>query len=954
MASSSRSYPPLPPTTRDAALLTNHEEATSTLWNHLQSSCGRTGTAVVVRGFPGAGRTFLLNQFMARTRAADVVTLYASGCATEQDTPFGVIEQLFAGNTAVLEELVGIVTSHPGTVRFPPPPYALRAAQLLVEKALRDLGTQGPVVIAVDDAHHVDQHSLNVLKFLCNRLNRLKVFIVLSSAGLTQRALQGLGTSLMRVPRLLVLQLSPLTERTARQLIHEVTGSQPTEQFVRAALEKTGGNARLLWAVALDTSNASRGTPPERWAPVEGAVLRDTVALMLSAPHADTLRRTTRVVAVLGEVRPADFLSTLCDTPPDSISADLALLRTSGLLVGNHFRTAGIRSAVLQDPSFTHRAELTRQAALQLYQHGAPLCEIARMIAATGRATALWEVTVLREAARQATAENDWQTAVVLLELAHSYRGEQNVYAATLFQLTCTKWMVDTCAASSHLTDLLSEALADRLRTSAMLFLVHMLAWHGRLSETGDLLALLLERHDEDPQLLDMQLALLRKCYGALPQDGPPVPPGHVSGAAPLAFDLPLLCESGAETADTHRARAQKADSLAKAWHGEDPTTIPTLDWAFQTLRLLCDASSALPALPYVDSLFSSRKTDGLSPFHRMLLNLLRAVSAFAQGDLPTAETHARASLVQPQNWGALVGLPLGVLVLALSLQGKHDDAAEVLSVPVPPSGHSSHFGKRYAYASAHHHLMAKNPGAALQRFHSMRRLQERLGGGDDLLCSWQAGAAAACLALGRQEQAVHLAEEVLAQPGEEGTPGKLEASYVIAQTQSAKQRLPLLRKIADLLEGLGNRVGLARVQVDLARTYYSLGDPKTGRALTRRALIAAQATGSENIVRERLGDINPADPVPQVLSSPAARRVPGVGLAALPASRSDVASLSQAELRVAGLAAVGYSNREIASKLFVTVSTVEQHLTRIYRKLKVKSRSELAATMSSVLECEH
>ena len=45
----------------------------------------------------------------------------------------------------------------------------------------------------------------------------------------------------------------------------------------------------------------------------------------------------------------------------------------------------------------------------------------------------------------------------------------------------------------------------------------------------------------------------------------------------------------------------------------------------------------------------------------------------------------------------------------------------------------------------------------------------------------------------------------------------------------------------------------------------------------------------------------------------------------------------------MAGLAAQGHTNREIAARLFVTVGTVEQHLTRIYRKLDVNSRAELA-----------
>ena len=56
---------------------------------------------------------------------------------------------------------------------------------------------------------------------------------------------------------------------------------------------------------------------------------------------------------------------------------------------------------------------------------------------------------------------------------------------------------------------------------------------------------------------------------------------------------------------------------------------------------------------------------------------------------------------------------------------------------------------------------------------------------------------------------------------------------------------------------------------------------------------------------------------------------------------------LSDAEQRVAALAADGYSNREISGKLFITVSTVEQHLTRIYRKLNVSRRDDLPPSLA-------
>ncbi len=59
------------------------------------------------------------------------------------------------------------------------------------------------------------------------------------------------------------------------------------------------------------------------------------------------------------------------------------------------------------------------------------------------------------------------------------------------------------------------------------------------------------------------------------------------------------------------------------------------------------------------------------------------------------------------------------------------------------------------------------------------------------------------------------------------------------------------------------------------------------------------------------------------------------------PCARPPVA-LSRAELRVAELAARGHTNRQIAHELFITVSTVEQHLTSSYRKLRVKRRADL------------
>jgi DNA-binding CsgD family transcriptional regulator len=63
------------------------------------------------------------------------------------------------------------------------------------------------------------------------------------------------------------------------------------------------------------------------------------------------------------------------------------------------------------------------------------------------------------------------------------------------------------------------------------------------------------------------------------------------------------------------------------------------------------------------------------------------------------------------------------------------------------------------------------------------------------------------------------------------------------------------------------------------------------------------------------------------------------------PAGREE---LTPTEERVAKLVAAGRTNREIASALFITVKAVEGNLTRIYAKLEVRSRTELALRLGA------
>ncbi len=67
-----------------------------------------------------------------------------------------------------------------------------------------------------------------------------------------------------------------------------------------------------------------------------------------------------------------------------------------------------------------------------------------------------------------------------------------------------------------------------------------------------------------------------------------------------------------------------------------------------------------------------------------------------------------------------------------------------------------------------------------------------------------------------------------------------------------------------------------------------------------------------------------------------------------------DRSTLTAAERQAAALAASGHTNRQIAQKLHITVSTVEQHLTRAYRKLHVNGRADLQRSFSQTIRQDY
>jgi DNA-binding CsgD family transcriptional regulator len=113
----------------------------------------------------------------------------------------------------------------------------------------------------------------------------------------------------------------------------------------------------------------------------------------------------------------------------------------------------------------------------------------------------------------------------------------------------------------------------------------------------------------------------------------------------------------------------------------------------------------------------------------------------------------------------------------------------------------------------------------------------------------------------------------------------------------------------------------------ELARTHLAAGE---AARRARRKVAAREHVAQARVMFARLG------------AAPWAERATAE-LARLGATRADGQALTQAERQVAGLVAAGRTNREAAAELYMGLRTVEAHLSAVYRKLGVRSRSELA-----------
>ncbi|MDQ3631990.1 MAG: helix-turn-helix transcriptional regulator, partial [Actinomycetota bacterium] len=312
----------------------------------------------------------------------------------------------------------------------------------------------------------------------------------------------------------------------------------------------------------------------------------------------------------------------------------------------------------------------------------------------------------------------------------------------------------------------------------------------------------------------------------------------------------------------------------------------------------------------------------------------LRASVNRRAGHLLEAEADARGALAATAEpaW-SWAGRPSVVPLLASLIdQGRVDEAARELAaadgeeeiLDAPPMTPLLLQRMRLRTAQGEHRR-------ALADWEEAVRRTERLIGISPAWVEDLVVAAEARHALGEKDAAQALVAQALALARRWDTPGAIgQALHAAARLDGVEDAVEVLRDAVEYLRRSPARLELARALVTLGGALRRSGHRVEGRFPLREGYELARACEAAGLAETARAELR--------ASGIRVRRETLTGADALTAS----------ERRIAEMAGAGASNAEIAQGLFLTVKTVEMHLTSAYRKLDIRSRRDLPPALTS------
>ena len=935
------------------------------------------GRVVAVAGEPGIGKSRLLAEFARRGDERRFLVLEGRASDVERDVPFAVFRD-------ALDDYLASV--HPRSLR--PASADGRAELARVFPALAELGpaadTDGlalqeeryrshhavremldglastrPLLLVLDDLHWADDASVELLSHLLRHPPTQRLVVVLAHrAGQAPARLAEDLAGLERSDDLERTDLRPLSEEQARELIGD--GVDPD----RAAwiVARCGGNPFYIEQLA-----RAPGSPPSG-APVAAAAEDAVAALDVPSAVASAISRELRELdpgaaallrggAVIGDGFDLDLAQRASE-----LEAGEALAALDGLLEADlvrptdvprrfRFRHPIVWLAVYESAAPGWRLGAHERVASGLAERGEPATARARHVECSASRGDAEAIALLREAGAQsaprapAAAAHWYESALALVP-----EGDVETELGLLVPLArtlaaCGRYEESLSSTESILALLPADAASIRARVVASAGQVRqMLGRHGEAHE--DLLAALEALPAEDaPEAAALRLQL--------------------AGDSFFAADFGAIDEWIAEALNVARARGDRPVIAAAAGlrsaglylHGRVPEAKEALAEALDLIADLTDAELAehLPSHSWtaLGAVFMERFEDAIA----LLERAIGAAIANGKGHLPALMKTTES--------------------LALIWQGRLDDATELLD------------------SAAEASILTRNPvflawARSLQSWSALIRGDISAGvelaesavsfgefGDEPMTATAASYLADVLVAAGSPERA---RDTLLAHAGGPGLAlierafrarpyeilaraeldlGDLEAAEAwVVEAERANDGIGIDGRIADALR--------ARATLELAK-----GDPTAAaeaaalsadaadraglpieaaraRVVLGRSLAAA---GREEDAREalegahgELGELGASHYRDQ-----AARELRSLGVRVARAQRSagdPDDPLSPREREIAELVAAGQRNAEIAETLFLSVRTVEGHLRRIFAKLDITSRTQLAARL--------
>jgi DNA-binding CsgD family transcriptional regulator len=882
-----------------------------------------SGAAIVLVGEPGIGKTTVCEAGIAVAREQGWRVLSARPSGAEAGLSFAALIDLFEGvEPAALADLpapqrsaleVALLRAEPTGV--PPEPHAIA---LGVVNALRALAADERVLVAIDDVQWLDPPSGDALAFAARRLAGESVAFLLAKrsgrSSVLERALEGEGSQRMRV--------GPLSFGATRRLLSERLGVRLSRQVLRRIVESTLGNP--LFSLEMGRILVERGIPEVgEDMPVSEAAedMLGTRVARLSGP----VRRLLLAVALSGEPR-TEELAAIADpeTVEDAVDA--------GVLLVDGARARASHPLLAAAAKKRSRARERRQLHLALAETVADgELRALHLALATMRADEELAATVAAAAAG-ASARGARPDAVRLAEHAlrltpaeSPMRPERVLALAAYFE---------TAGELQRITDLLRPELPSLppgpLRARAWVLLaegahVHTLHDYRRHFERA-----LAESEDD---------ALLRAYV--------------VANTSSAVLGVERIGEAEALTLEVLPAAHADPDV--------ERLVLYALAWARSLRGLPVDDLCAR-----VDE--ASGTTAYMTAPHRIAGQ--RHVWRGELDDARATFTKLMALADERGEARSYAFQRLHVCELALRA-GAWDEAARLLDEWAESADREILLQSMYERCRA---LLAAGRGLPDE---TERWVVEALARAEEIGSQWEwlealRARALAALLLHQPARAAETSGMVWDHTTREGVdePGVFPVAADLVEALVTLGELDEAHRVIDRLSGLAGRQehpwGLATakrcaatvrlasdaydrdaatslaesaaeygrlgLRFDEARSLLSLG---RGQRRFRKWSMARDSLESAVAAFEALGSPGWAEEARSELARVGARRPAPSG------------TLTQAEQRAAEMAATGLSNKEIAQALYVTVHTVEVHLSHAYAKLGVRSRTQLAGRLS-------